>query len=94
MPSAASVIHPSVEMGQLTDYYCCGLQCDNNTNNNNNNNSLGKRLTLNTGDIRKTAFLFQRLSTSIQRFTALAFRGTFGERDIIERVAVGDSIIM
>ena len=28
---------------------------------------LGKRLTLNTGDIRETAFLFQRLSTTQAR---------------------------
>src|SRR6218665_2008810 len=44
-----------------------------------------KRLTLNTGDIRETAFLFQRLSTTIQRFNAVAFRGTFGEPDTTER---------
>jgi len=42
---------------------------------------LDKRLTLNTGDIRETSFLFQRLSTSIQRFNAVAFRGTFAEDD-------------
>src|SRR6218665_2993099 len=52
---------------------------------------LGKRLTLNTGE---TAFLFQLLSTTIQRFNAVAFRGTFGEPDTTERVAVWDSIIL
>ena len=51
---------------------------------------LGKRLTLNTGDIRETAFLFKRLSTTIQRFNVVAFRGTFGEPDTTERVAVWD----
>jgi len=55
---------------------------------------LGKRLTLNTGDIRETAFLFQRLSTTIQRFHAVAFLGTFGEPDITERVVVWDSRIL
>src|SRR6218665_1963003 len=38
---------------------------------------LGKRLTLNTRGIREAASLFQRLSTTIQRFNAVAFRGTF-----------------
>ena len=52
---------------------------------------LGKRLTLSTGDIRETAFLIQRLSTTIQRFNAVAFRGTFGEPDTTERVAVWES---
>jgi len=42
---------------------------------------LGKRFTLNTGDIRETSFLFQRLSTTIQRFNAVALRGTFAEND-------------
>jgi len=36
---------------------------------------LGKRLTLNTGGIRETSFLFQCLSTTIQRFNDVAFRG-------------------
>ena len=55
---------------------------------------LGKRLTLNTRDIRETAFLFQRQSTTIQRFNAVAFCCTFGEPDTIERVAVWDSIVL
>src|SRR6218665_3284860 len=65
-----------------------------------NNSGIGfikdlvKRHTLNTGDIRETAFLFQLLSTTIQRFNAVAFRGTFGEPDTTERVAVLDSIIL
>ena len=42
---------------------------------------LGKRLTLNTGDIGETSFLFQCLSATIQRFNAVAFRGTFAEND-------------
>ena len=30
-----------------------------------------------TGDPRESSFLFQRLSISVQRFNAVAFRGTF-----------------
>src|SRR6218665_385151 len=46
-------------------------------------NNLGHRLAQITGDSRETTFLYQRLSVAIQRFNALAFRGTFGT-DIIE----------
>ncbi len=37
---------------------------------------IGKRLTAVTGDIRETAFLFQRISMTIQRFNAVAFSGS------------------
>ena len=45
---------------------------------------LGKRLTLSSGDIRETSYLFQRMSTTIQRFNAVAFRGTFAQPDTAE----------
>ena len=40
-------------------------------------NQLGHRLTANTGDLRETVFLFQRLSITIQRFNAVCFNGSF-----------------
>ena len=39
--------------------------------------SLGKRLTATTGDLRESAFLFQRISICLQRYNCLAFRSTF-----------------
>jgi hypothetical protein len=45
---------------------------------------LGKRLTLISGDIRETSYLFQRLSATIQRFNAISFRGTFAQPDTTE----------
>ena len=38
---------------------------------------LGRNLTLASGDPRETTFLFQRLSANIQRYNAVAFKGTF-----------------
>ena len=38
---------------------------------------LGKRLTQISGEIRETQYLFQRLAVTVQRFNAVAFRGTF-----------------
>ena len=38
---------------------------------------LGKRLTLTSGDIRETAFLFQRISITVQRFQNLALLDSF-----------------
>ena len=38
---------------------------------------LGRRLTTNSGDTRETAFLFQRLSLTVQRFNAVCFNGSF-----------------
>jgi len=38
---------------------------------------LGKRITQVSTDQRQSAFLFQRLSVLIQRFNAVAVRGTF-----------------
>ena len=38
---------------------------------------LGRNLTLVSGDPRETTYLFQRLSANIQRFNAVAFKGTF-----------------
>jgi hypothetical protein len=40
-------------------------------------NQLGRRLSTCTGDMRETAFLFQRLSLTIQRFNAVCFNGCF-----------------
>ncbi|HEY4832858.1 MAG TPA: hypothetical protein VIH61_09905, partial [Waddliaceae bacterium] len=40
---------------------------------------LGRRLTLISGDLGETNYLFQRLSICVQRFNAVAFRGTFPE---------------
>jgi hypothetical protein len=38
---------------------------------------LGRRLTLVTGDVRETAFLFQRVSVAIQRFNAVCVTSCF-----------------
>src|SRR6218665_215078 len=38
---------------------------------------LGQKLRATTGEMRETAFLFQRISITIQKFNAVAFRGTF-----------------
>jgi len=38
---------------------------------------LGRRLTSVSGDLREGAYLFQRLSLSIQRYNAIAFTGSF-----------------
>ena len=40
---------------------------------------LGRRLTARSSDTRETVFLFQRLSVLIQRYNAVAFRGSFAE---------------
>jgi len=40
---------------------------------------IGRRLTIRTGERKETSFLFQRLSVLIQRFNAVAFRGSFVE---------------
>ena len=40
-------------------------------------NQLGRRLAASTGDMRETAFLFQRLSLTIQRFNTICFNGSF-----------------
>src|SRR6218665_2283617 len=42
---------------------------------------LGQKLRATTGEMRETAFLFQRISITIQRFNAVAFRGTFSGQD-------------
>ena len=41
--------------------------------------TLGKKMFLTSGDPRETAFLFQRISMCVQRFNALAIRGTFAD---------------
>ena len=41
---------------------------------------LGRRITLVTGDIQETSFLFQRLSVAIQHFNYVLFKGSFAER--------------
>ena len=38
---------------------------------------LGRRIAVNSKDSREASFLFQRLSVLIQRFNAVAFRGSF-----------------
>jgi len=50
-------------------------------NNNNNNNNLGRRLSLISDDARETSHLFQQVSVLIQRYNAVAFRGSFIEED-------------
>ena len=40
---------------------------------------IGRRITTITSDPRETAFLFQRLSISVQRFSAVCFAGTFAQ---------------
>jgi len=45
---------------------------------------LGQKLRATTGEMRETAFLFQRISITIQRFNAVAFRGTFASQDTDE----------
>ena len=40
---------------------------------------LGRRITLVTGDIRETSFLFQRLLVAIQHFNYVLFKGSFTE---------------
>lgn len=42
---------------------------------------LGQKLSLVSGDPRETSFLYQRFSLTMQRFNALAFRGTFANQD-------------
>ena len=42
---------------------------------------LGQKLSLVSGDPRETSFLFQRFSITMQRFNALAFRGTFTNQE-------------
>ena len=41
------------------------------------NRSIGKRISTATNDPRKAAFLFQRLSVTVQRYNANCFAGTF-----------------
>ena len=40
---------------------------------------LGRRITLVTGYIRETLFLFQRLSVAIQHFNYVLLKGSFAE---------------
>jgi len=40
---------------------------------------IGKRLTTISGDPRETSFLLQRISVTLQRYNAVAFRGSFQE---------------
>jgi len=43
---------------------------------------LGRRLSAASGDVRETAFLFQRLSVVIQRYNSVLIHESFGELDI------------
>ena len=45
---------------------------------------LGRRISQESGDSRESAFLFQRLSMTIQRFNVVAIRGTFAMRSPTE----------
>jgi hypothetical protein len=45
---------------------------------------LGHRITVATGEPRETAFLFQSISITIQRFNSVAFTGTFRVADFHE----------
>jgi len=45
---------------------------------------LGRLVTQTTGDPKETSYLFQRLSVCIQRFNAVAFRGTFEQQELVE----------
>ena len=38
---------------------------------------LGRRISVVTGDMRETTFLFQRLSIAIQRFNCILFKSSF-----------------
>ena len=42
---------------------------------------LGRRLIDKTGDLREAAFLRQRLDIAVCRGNAMAFRGSFSEKD-------------
>jgi len=44
-------------------------------------NDLGRRLSLISDHARETSHLFQRASVLIQRYNAVAFRGSFIEED-------------
>ena len=46
--------------------------------------ALGLNLRTSTGDVRETTFLFQRLALTVQRFNAVAFKGTFTTLDLEE----------
>jgi hypothetical protein len=41
---------------------------------------LGRRLAAKSGDSRETAFLYQRLSITIQRFNSICFMGSFTQQ--------------
>ena len=43
---------------------------------------IGRRISAISGDVRETAFLYQRLSVTVQRFNAIAFRGCFIAADL------------
>ena len=42
---------------------------------------LGRRITLISNEPRETNYLFQRVSVLIQRYNAVAFRGSFEEAE-------------
>jgi hypothetical protein len=42
---------------------------------------LGRHLSVVSGDTRERSFLLQRISMTLQRFNAIAFRGTFPDSD-------------
>ena len=45
---------------------------------------LWQKLRATTGEMRETAFLFQRISITIQRFNSVSFRGIFAGQDTDE----------
>ena len=42
---------------------------------------LGRRISVVTGDMRETTFLFQRLSIAIQRFNCILFKNSFTDSE-------------
>jgi len=45
-------------------------------NNSNNISELGRRICVHTGDVRKTSYLFQRISIMLQRFNSVLLHDT------------------
>ena len=48
---------------------------------------IGRRLSSISGDPRETSFLLQRVSVTLQRYNAIAFRGSFKELGVFESLA-------
>ena len=48
---------------------------------------IGRRLSSISGDPRETSFLLQMVSVTLQRYNAIAFRGSFKELGFFESLA-------